>query len=237
MVTKVLEYNSCYHHGHLKCYKPNQPLAGGKTAQQLFNDTLIRQKIIEQKYPVEVIWHCDAQNLINSKPEYRQFYKNVKVPPRIRLRDSALKGGRVECFGLFYKCKEGEEIQYYDIVSLYPWVQKTGTFPLGDPIVITRENITGLPWTTPEGCRYKGFILCDILPPKNLKLPLLGYKSASGSFSFTLCAKCSDEERAVCMHGDDDRAWTATFTHLELKRALQLGYTVKKVYEVGLLKK
>uniref|UniRef100_A0AC35F337 DNA-directed DNA polymerase n=1 Tax=Panagrolaimus sp. PS1159 TaxID=55785 RepID=A0AC35F337_9BILA len=106
------------------------------------------------------------------------------------------------------------------------------SFPLGDPIVYTSEAITNLPWTMPEHNKFKGFILCSILPPTNLKPVLLGYRSTSGNFVFTLCAACADLQQILCNHSDAERSWVSAFTHLELNKALALNYKVLHVYEV-----
>ena len=40
-------------------------------------------------------------------------------------------------FTLFKEVENGESIKYYDVTSLYPFINKTGTIPLGHPIIIT----------------------------------------------------------------------------------------------------
>ena len=54
---------------------------------------------------------------------------------------AAFYGGRTNAVKLYHKIDEakGEKILYKDVCSLYPWVCKYGSFPVGHPEVIT-EN-------------------------------------------------------------------------------------------------
>jgi len=42
-------------------------------------------------------------------------------------------GGRTEAMVHHYAIREGETIQYYDVMSLYPYVCKYFKFPVGHP--------------------------------------------------------------------------------------------------------
>uniref|UniRef100_A0A914YAF7 DNA-directed DNA polymerase n=1 Tax=Panagrolaimus superbus TaxID=310955 RepID=A0A914YAF7_9BILA len=171
------------------------------------------QKKIEAilKCKVEIFWDCEFKTKLKGSSKLSKFYNSIVLPQRIKLRDTALKGGRVECFRLHYKCREEEEIRYIDIVSLYPWVGFASyiSFPLGNPVVYTSESFNGHVWKEPGDNKYKGFILCKVLAPQGLDLPLLAYKSQNV-----------------------ERSWTATYTHDELNESLLLGYIVLEIYEV-----
>uniref|UniRef100_A0A914XVS5 DNA-directed DNA polymerase n=1 Tax=Panagrolaimus superbus TaxID=310955 RepID=A0A914XVS5_9BILA len=123
-IIKCLEYNSCYHHGHPECYNSNKCLIGGTPAGVLYRATIERKRKIEAilKCKVEIFWDCEFKTKLKGSSKLSKFYNSIVLPQRIKLRDTALKGGRVECFRLHYKCREEEEIRYIDIVSLYPWV-------------------------------------------------------------------------------------------------------------------
>jgi hypothetical protein len=47
----------------------------------------------------------------------------------------ALYGGRTEASKTHYRVKEGEEIEYVDVISLYPYICKYGKFFVGHPEV------------------------------------------------------------------------------------------------------
>lgn len=64
----------------------------------------------------------------------------------------AFFGGWTEAFALFKEAENGESIKYYDVTSLYPFINKTGTIPLGHPIILT-ENFKDI-------SQYEGLIKC-----------------------------------------------------------------------------
>lgn len=125
-------------------------------------------------------------------------------------------------------------------MSLYPYVMKALPFPVGNPRVITRETLLQeggppLPWRAPQP--YRGLLLVRVLPPlgaRALRVPLLPYRTRDGRLAFPLCARCADNcQQRACRHTDRQRSWTAAYTHAELNRALELGYLVIDVFEVG----
>jgi hypothetical protein len=97
--------------------------------------------------------------------ELKEFCKNTDVRPALKPRD-ALFGGRTNASKLYHSCSPDEKIKYYDVTSLYPFVQKTGRYPLGAPTVITDIFDTNLD-------EYFGLIQCRIIPPRRLRFPVL----------------------------------------------------------------
>ena len=51
----------------------------------------------------------------------------------------AFFGGRTENIATRYEVTNTEKIRYVNVYSLYPYVLKTGTFPLGQPMVYIGE--------------------------------------------------------------------------------------------------
>jgi hypothetical protein len=130
----------------------------------------------------------------------------------------ALSGGRTNAIVLHY---EGDA-DYIDFKSLYPYVQKYGTFPVGHPDIIT-ENF--------DACidNYFGLVFCRILPPRNLHHPVLPYH-ANGKLLFPLCALCAQQsQQENCEHAEEDRCLEGTWV---IKTALANGYQIKKVFEI-----
>ena len=70
----------------------------------------------------------------------------------------AVFGGRTEAFTLFSKVDRERKIKYYDVTSLYPFINKTGKVPLGLPEIIT-DAFTDIE-------NYEGLIKCKIIPQK-----------------------------------------------------------------------
>ena len=59
-----------------------------------------------------------------------------------------------------------EKIQYYDVTSLYPFVQKAGCYPFGAPTIITEIFSNDIN-------DYFGLIQCEVWAPRKLRFPVL----------------------------------------------------------------
>uniref|UniRef100_A0A183BP01 DNA-directed DNA polymerase n=1 Tax=Globodera pallida TaxID=36090 RepID=A0A183BP01_GLOPA len=249
-----------------KCYPQRQQrLAGGQPAELLYVRTQQRAWELEHQhgYELKVVWECDFRQLLRRQPEMRRAYTDVcrAVPGPLDLRHDALFGGRTEPFALHFDCAEEEEVEYLDIVSLYPFVMKYRAFPVGLPQVLTGDQLqeqarATMPWQCPADNPFRGFLFCRVLPPSPSVLgdrhALLPYRTRGGRLTFPLCAKCAElgnvdnnnnnnnnqrrrqHHRALprCRHPEEQRAWTHAYTHVELNAALALGYRVQALYEV-----
>lgn len=114
-----------------RCYphdRQHQKLAGGRTAEELFERTQRRLWELEHRhgYELHVIWGCELKQMLRSDPELRQKYNDAFVPRPLDPREDALRGGRTEPFALYYLCEDDEEIICIDIVILYS--KKKSTF-------------------------------------------------------------------------------------------------------------
>src|SRR5690606_4325517 len=123
------------------------------------------------------------------------------------------------------------KISYYDIVSLYPYICCTGPYPVGKPEYIIYDFNYDLKHS--NGKPYFGFIHCKILPPQNLYHPVLG-TTVQNKFIFPLCQKCADEPNSLnnYCHTDNERCLEDIWTTEEIKKAIELGYKLKKIYMV-----
>ena len=71
-----------------------------------------------------------------------------------------------------------------------------------------------------------------ILPPRQLYLPVLPYKS-NGKLTFPLCRTCVETRASEnCEHSDPDRSLVGTWCTPELVKAVELGYQIEKIFEV-----
>ncbi len=109
--------------------------------------------------------------------------------------------------------------------SLYPWTNKYCKYPIGHPKVITTD------FGSLEN--YFGLIKVRVLPPTDLFFPVLP-RTCGGKLTFTLCALCSDSHSSACNHNERQRSWIGSYTTFELKEALDQGYQILKIFEVGL---
>ena len=162
------------------------------------------------------IWECEYNNLIKTNSEFADFVKNEgEIRPALQPRES-LTGGRTNAIVL---CHEG----YVDFTSLYPYIQKYGAFPIGHPEIIT-QNFKSLE-------NYFGIIYCRIVPPEDLFLPVLPFRS-NNKLVFPLCSKCAVENIKKCNHSDEERALENTWVILEVLEALKIGYRILKIFEI-----
>ena len=107
--------------------------------------------------------------------------------------------------------------------SLYPSVLKYEKYPVGHPVVVTRD------FQSPE--QYFGIMKCKILGPRKLLFPVLPVR-CNGKLKFPLCRTCAEKEEHPCKCIDDQRAFTGTWCIQEILKALEKGYTMLKIYEV-----
>lgn len=146
----------------------------------------------------------------------------------------AFYGGRTENFVKIHNAREDEQIHYVDVTSLYPFINKTGHYPVGHPeIFIGDECKTILGQNYEKIDSFNGLMSCKILPPRDLLHPLLPSKM-HGKLFFSLCQKCSEDMiQGECIHeNENDRCITGTWVVDEIKKALDLGYILKIVYEI-----
>ena len=103
-------------------------------------------------------------------------------------------------------------------------------FPKGHPIVkncLTDSNMV-------EISDYLGFAQVRILPPSDLHLPLLPYKSKkSNKLTFPNCVKCADLlQTMLCNHSEKERPIVGVRKTIEINKALTLGYKILDFFQV-----
>ena len=229
---------------------------------QLYALTLEKQRVLTKdlRFEYVCIWEHDWVKKVAENPDVRTFVASLDIQDRLDPRESFF-GGRTNAAKLKYKAVEGEKIKYVDftryayhfrcsknhnfticiylyeknvtytsllkiifIFSLYPYVNKYARYPIGHPKIITSdfEDISA----------YFGIAKIKILAPRGLYHPVLPYRS-NDKLKFPLCRTCADtESRDACHHTDEQRSFTGTWCTPEIEKALQMGYTLLKVYEV-----
>uniref|UniRef100_A0A183C9K6 DNA-directed DNA polymerase n=1 Tax=Globodera pallida TaxID=36090 RepID=A0A183C9K6_GLOPA len=131
---------------------------------------------------------------------------------------------------------ERVEIAMFDIISLYPSVNYDAPYPVGIPKIVIRDE--DVLWTVPEDLPYDGLLKVKVVPPKNLLYPLLP-AHIDDMLLFPLCGICATrakkdfvmaKDEKKCEHVEEERALLGTFTSIELRKALELGYKVTHFY-------
>lgn len=103
----------------------DQKLAGGRTAEQLYERT--QQRLFElenlQGFRLHVFWGHQLKERLKRDGTFRRIWEAIDLPERpLDPRKDALRGGRTEPFKLQHICAEDEKIIYIDIVSFLLWI-------------------------------------------------------------------------------------------------------------------
>lgn len=221
----VLEYHGCFWHGCPRCYA-RQTLnpVSNMSMGDLYEKTLDKKRYLENEgYTYFCKWECEFDKEIEMNDNIKSFVDKTGIVTPLDPRD-AFFGGRTEAFQLYKEASHEEAVKYFDVTSLYPYINKTGKAVLGHPKIIT-ENFDGI-------ANYEGLIKCKILPPRGLYTPVLPAK-INGKLLFALCKTCAEvKQQSQCNHDDTERAFVGTWVTDEIKTALKKGYIIQQMYEV-----
>ena len=118
----VYEFLGYFYHGDICLPFRDVTNLGGDTLAETYERTMARlQQLTSVGYNVEVVWECQFDmDILSHHPELKQHPILQHGP--LNTRD-ALYGGRTEVMVLHYKIREGETIQYYDVMSLNPFIK------------------------------------------------------------------------------------------------------------------
>ena len=97
--------------------------------------------------------------------DVRAFVDQLYIVTPLNPRD-AFSGGRTKAVKLYHHVEEGEENDYYDYTSVYPYMNKNAEYPLGHPMIIFQPGHTKI-------SHYFGIAQCNVLPPYELYRPVL----------------------------------------------------------------
>ena len=84
------------------------------------------------------IWECDFTKAVNNNDELKELIKGMTWVSPLDPRD-AFYGGRTGLAKYYHKAEENEQMLYEDFTSLYPTINKYGTYPIGDPTIIVGQ--------------------------------------------------------------------------------------------------
>ena len=197
----IKEFNGCFWHGCPKCHPENRAK---------YEETVKRKELLEkQGYQVDEMWECDWNKLKATLPNRLELERTARNQ-NINVRE-ALFGGRTEGFKSYRKCNEHQKIYHYDVVSLYPTVNALDDYAIGFKKYVNYDSIEAFCKDVLSG-EFCGVAKVDITPPKDLYIPVLP-ANANGKLLFHL-----------------NPMEAKTFASVELKRALEKGYTITKLY-------
>lgn len=164
-------------------------------------DELRFKRIMEAGYTLVKIWECEFEKQLKDDSEMSDFIKTLTHigQNKLEIRD-AYYGGRANAVKLYHDCQNGEKIRYIDICSLYPYVLKYFSMPIGVPKVLIGVDLIGR-----SPMDIEGIIKCKVLPPKDLFHPVL-LIIMHDRLLFILCHTCAlIKSQASCNHSDEQR--------------------------------
>ena len=107
-----------------------------RTIEEAYEATCLKTAILRDAgYTVIEKWGCEFAQDQKTDSELQSFLKTFEMVPPLEPRD-AFFGGRTGATTLYAKAADDEEISYQDFTSLYPWVNKYGTYPVRFPEII-----------------------------------------------------------------------------------------------------
>ena len=154
---------------------------------------------------MEEVWECQWTSIKQHMKNRKKLEEQARNQ-NIAVRD-ALFWGRTEGFKSYYCCNSDEKIHYFDVVSLYPTVNALDKYPIGFGHYETYKTVDEFLFALDHDICF-GLAKVNIVSPKNLYVPVLPDRS-KGKLLFHL-----------------DR------TTIELKKAVEKGYDIKKVDSV-----
>ena len=235
----VYEFHGCFFHACPDCF-PKQRYRRhnchpDRSLAEVYEATLKKTKQLRDAgYIVIEQWECEFEEAKKTDPALQDFLNTFELVEPLNPRDSFF-GGRTNGVRLYCEAHgeaEGEEIRYADINSLYPFVNKTKTYPVGHPTILVHPSDQNID-------SYFGLAKVKILPPADLYHPVLPVRICD-KLMFPLCAQCVHEqlltpwlERShICLHTEVQRCLYGTWCTPELQKAVEKGYQIKKIYEV-----
>ena len=242
------EFCGCLWHGCARCFDPDlkNPVNGVPMGVLNAKTQSKHRAIRDAGHALVVLWECQWREILEEDTEARRLNAS-EFPERLNARD-AFYGRRTGCVQVYCQVPRPpigsdpslvDRIRYMDYVSLYPHVNKNYNdpdvcpYPMGHPVLLTATDVD-FP-VEGEHCldEYFGLVKCDVLPPRDLYIPVLPYRTA-GHLTFPLCCTCVERHRqGYCVHEDEaDRFLHGTWTTEEVKVALSRGYRMRKVYEI-----
>lgn len=133
-------------------------------------------------------------------------------------------GARTENFALLFKAVEGKnKALSFDVSSMYPFVMSRRPFPVGPLVRLKKATMTDVDRLYAEG---KLFIaLVKVVCPKKCRVPVLPRRS----FIPNSDGNPTSQYKLLFDLVDGDRYATC----VELKKAIEVGYIVTEVKELG----
>ncbi|XP_025160323.1 uncharacterized protein LOC112589827 [Harpegnathos saltator] len=181
-------------------------------------------------------WECVFDRELQDNQPMRDFLANNSMLETELLDPREAFFG--DCTGNIvtrYDVTGTEKIRYVDVWSLYPFVLKTGSFPLGHPDMYVGEECSALIGIAPgfDFSRVEEVVRCKVLAPRDFFYPIFPFR-VRRKLLFALCRSCNETfSQFPCTHDTPaNREFEGTWVSCELRKAIEKGYIVRSVSEI-----
>ena len=255
----IYAYFGCWYHSHgpneclskqakSRADNDKNPILAQRRREsdiKLLEDTI--KNFPTQVHKYEITWECQWSLFKKNNPsKLNQFWENTGLPKKRQLTRlvprAAVRGGFLETYKLKSFADDESKISWIDANSLYSFIAMQCPLPLGSYKILTFSDLKDQCILDSEDGMfyYNGASMeCDIamveiLCPKNLKKPFLSYRVRDEFVFLANCKKCATLKlNQPCKHSDANRAFTSTWTVVELAYAVHnLGYQILNWLEV-----
>lgn len=131
------------------------------------------------------MWECEWRKKIQTEPRINKCIERLDIVTPLNPRE-AFFGGCTNAIKLHHKVQDDEQINYNNMISLYPCANLECQYPVGHPEFIDQPKTTDI-------TRYYGLVKCNILPPYELCHSVLTYRIES-KLLFPLCRSCAQQQ-------------------------------------------
>ena len=226
----VYEFHGCFYHACVQCF-PNQRhrkhnCHPDRSLAEVFEATCKKtQQLRNAGYTVIEKWEHDFEEQKKTDQALIEFLNTFQLVEPLNPRDSFF-GGRTNGIRLHCETVADEEIRYVDINSLYPYVNKTKTYPVGHPEILVNPVLL---WNSQSDDS-------STHQPVPSSFTRSHWRQAHVSPVYAVCnrriAKPWLERSEVCCHTAEQRCLVGTWCTIELQKAVEKGYQIQKIYEV-----
>ena len=203
----VYEFHWCEFHGCKKC-KPNSRqlktyFHPDRSVDEMYELAKKKTALLRAAgYTVIEEWECKFKRKLASDANLQAMVEDLTWVAPLNPKD-ALFGGRTGLSCCYFKAKKDEWVDYIDFTSLYPSINKYGTYPVGHATIMKNA-------VDQDIHSYFGLAKVDVIAPEKLFEPVLPMKIGDKCM-FTLCATCAKEQSDdpwyqrtnMCSHSDE----------------------------------
>lgn len=217
----VYEFNGCIWHGSHGCHEcsinpHSKNPRNGMSMHELADRTRRREEFLKQQgFAVVTETSCGFKQLRRTA-EYKGFKKQYDEVAPITKRD-ALFGGRTDVGRMYWKSADGSVARYVDFTSLYPYVLKYCSLPVGAHTRVQGPEAQALDVPALLASGKQGILKMTVVCPDSLRFAVLP-------------VLCEETGRLVFRCGEKTGVWTT----VEVALALEMGYRITRVHEAWL---